>query len=103
VEQSSEFFVSKPARADYFGPPRLSAGTAGLDLLLQTNEQRCGRGTKAARGRVLSSKEDGAVAPQKKKKRGPGDGVGQALRSAYERTLEEDIPPEMLDLLGKLG
>jgi hypothetical protein len=52
---------------------------------------------------VLSSKEDGADAPRKKKKRGPSDGVGQALRSAYERTLSEDIPPEMLDLLGKLG
>ncbi|HEX8653930.1 MAG TPA: NepR family anti-sigma factor [Allosphingosinicella sp.] len=28
---------------------------------------------------------------------------GQALRSAYQRTLDEDVPPEMLDLLGKLG
>lgn len=37
------------------------------------------------------------------RKRGPGDGVGDALRSAYQRTLKEDIPPEMLDLLGKLG
>jgi hypothetical protein len=62
----------------------------------------CGRGTTAVRGRVLSSKEDGAEAPRKKK-RGPSDGVGNALRSAYERTLKEDIPPEMLDLLGKLG
>ena len=38
-----------------------------------------------------------------KKKRGPGGDVGTALRSAYERMVEEDIPPEMLDLLGKLG
>jgi hypothetical protein len=29
--------------------------------------------------------------------------VGDALKSAYQRTLDEDIPPEMLDLLGKLG
>jgi hypothetical protein len=29
--------------------------------------------------------------------------VGTALRSAYQRTLAEEIPPEMLDLLGKLG
>ncbi|MGE0178320.1 MAG: hypothetical protein AB7O91_00695 [Sphingomonas sp.] len=28
--------------------------------------------------------------------------VGVALKTAYERTLREDIPPEMLDLLGKL-
>ena len=38
-----------------------------------------------------------------KKKRHPAPEVGQALRSAYQRTLKEDIPPEMLDLLGKLG
>lgn len=29
--------------------------------------------------------------------------VGGALRSAYQQTLQEDIPPEMLDLLGKLS
>lgn len=29
--------------------------------------------------------------------------VGDALRSVYQRTVDEDIPPEMLDLLGKLG
>lgn len=50
----------------------------------------------------MSSKDDRTDAPRKKK-RVAGDGVGQALRSAYERTLNEDIPPEMLDLLGKLG
>jgi len=38
-----------------------------------------------------------------KKKRHPVPEVGQALRSAYQRTLDESIPPEMLDLLGKLG
>ena len=39
----------------------------------------------------------------RKKKRPPAPEVGNALRSAYERTLDEAIPPEMLDLLGKLG
>jgi hypothetical protein len=29
--------------------------------------------------------------------------MGHALRSAYQRMVDEDIPPEMLDLLGKLG
>lgn len=38
-----------------------------------------------------------------KEKRHPAPEVGSALRSAYQRTLDEDIPPEMLDLLGKLG
>jgi len=41
--------------------------------------------------------------PRAAKKRPPVSEVGDALRSAYQRTLAEDIPPEMLDLLGKLG
>jgi hypothetical protein len=40
--------------------------------------------------------------PSKKKRQRDGD-VGNALRSAYQRMIDEDIPPEMLDLLGKLG
>jgi hypothetical protein len=32
----------------------------------------------------------------------PDSSVGQALRSVYERAIEETIPQEMLDLLGKL-
>lgn len=36
-------------------------------------------------------------------KRGDSPEVGLALRSAYQRTIDESIPPEMLDLLGKLG
>jgi hypothetical protein len=38
----------------------------------------------------------------RKKHQAPGE-VGHALRSAYQRMIDEDIPPEMLDLLGKLG
>ncbi|MDP8994646.1 MAG: hypothetical protein M3N07_06675 [Pseudomonadota bacterium] len=38
-----------------------------------------------------------------KKRRPPGPEIGHALRSVYQRTVEEDVPPEMLDLLGKLG
>ena len=38
-----------------------------------------------------------------KKKRPMAPEVGNALRSAYEQAVNEDIPPEMLDLLGKLG
>jgi hypothetical protein len=41
--------------------------------------------------------------PRSKKKRGDTPEVGQALRSVYQRTIEEDIPPDLLDLLGKLG
>ena len=44
-----------------------------------------------------------ASAAKKLKKKPPVPEVGNALRSAYQRTLDEDIPPEMMDLLGKLG
>jgi len=37
------------------------------------------------------------------RKKRPSSEVGWALRSAYQRMVDEDIPPEMLDLLGKLG
>jgi hypothetical protein len=33
----------------------------------------------------------------------PKPELGGALRSIYQRTVEEAIPAEMLDLLGKLG
>ena len=38
-----------------------------------------------------------------KKKGGSSAEVGSALRSIYQRTVSEDIPPDLLDLLGKLG
>ena len=41
--------------------------------------------------------------PVRRSKRPPPGEVGNALRSAYQRMVDEDIPPEMLDLLGKLG
>jgi hypothetical protein len=37
------------------------------------------------------------------RKRGPNAEIGQALRKAYSDAVDEAIPPEMLDLLGKLG
>jgi hypothetical protein len=43
------------------------------------------------------------VMPRSRKKRGPNAEIGQALRQAYRDAVDESIPPEMLDLLGKLG
>ncbi len=40
---------------------------------------------------------------RKKDKRPDMPELGLALRTVYQRTVEEEIPPEMLDLLGKLG
>ena len=41
--------------------------------------------------------------PKGKKNRGSTPEVGHALRAAYQQTIDESIPPEFLDLLGKLG
>lgn len=78
------------------------------------------RARNAPRGAILSFQDDRDIQRSRKRELEPenaisrskppatkgkrsGDGVGSALRSAYQRTLQEDIPPEMLDLLGKLG
>ena len=56
------------------------------------------------RRRKSADNGDGDPHPaEMKKKKRPAPEFGNALRSAYQRTLDEDIPPEMLDLLGKLG
>jgi hypothetical protein len=46
---------------------------------------------------------DAASASRSKKKRSDSGEIGDALRSIYDRTVSENIPREMLDLLGKLG
>jgi hypothetical protein len=47
---------------------------------------------------------EASVRPVKKRRRRPEPGeLGHALRSIYDNTVGEPIPPEMLDLLGKLG
>ena len=43
------------------------------------------------------------AAESRSRKRAPSSEIGSALRSVYDGALAEDIPPEMLDLLGKLG
>ena len=59
----------------------------------------------SGRGRKSATSIDGQLSdvPKGKKRKGESPEVGNALRAAYQRTIAEDIPPEMLDLLGKLG
>ena len=47
--------------------------------------------------------ETGAAGGKTRKKRPAAPEFGNALRSVYQQTIDESIPPEMLDLLGKLG
>ena len=57
-----------------------------------------------AKASAKSPANSPANSPERRiRKRAPTGEVGSALRSVYDDTLKEDIPPEMLDLLGKLG
>ena len=61
---------------------------------------------KGKRGAGNGSSDSGNahIAPERRgRKRTPSAEIGSALRSVYDGALAEDIPPEMLDLLGKLG
>ena len=71
-----------------------------------------GRGPAALRGTTLPSDRDSSTEPKRKaagkaadkaKQGGGNKEMGTALRSVYEKTVNEPIPDEMMDLLGKLG
>lgn len=44
----------------------------------------------------------GASAPGKRATAGNGNELGKALRTIYDEAVSEQVPPEMLELLGKL-
>jgi hypothetical protein len=77
-----------------------AGGTAGrgIDLSFASD-----RDDERRRRSAPSPEADEGEAPVAKKKRGATPEVGNALRAAYQRTIDESIPPEFLDLLGKLG
>jgi hypothetical protein len=58
--------------------------------------------TKSRRTKRGGGREQGG-GERRGSKRAPSGEIGSALRSVYDGALNEDIPPEMLDLLGKLG
>jgi hypothetical protein len=47
--------------------------------------------------------EAGSGTPTRRRKRADHPELGNALRSVYQRTVDEDVPDDLLDLLGKLG
>lgn len=57
----------------------------------------------SVRRKAEGGPEQDSPVPAKKKKRTNAPALGNALKSVYQQTVSEDIPPEMLDLLGKLG
>jgi hypothetical protein len=118
VELMAQFFVSMPPSADY------SPGAWGLIIKLGSSRLVAqalinAGAAPGARGNILSfdNEKDGArrrkserpssgsrVKPRAKDKTPPDSPeVGRALRSVYDDTLNEKIPTDLLDLLGKLG
>ena len=58
------------------------------------------------RGTILRSGDDSSKKPQAAraaKVQSKDRDMGAALRSVYQKTVDETVPPEMLDLLGKLN
>jgi hypothetical protein len=74
-------------------------GREGNDVLSFANDKDSDRRRRPAEP---AEAETVPTRPRAKKK-GESPELGTALRTVYQRTVEEDIPPEMLDLLGKLG
>jgi hypothetical protein len=56
------------------------------------------------RGTALPSREETkkSQAAKTTKTRSKDRDVGSALRTIYQKTVDETIPPDLLDLLGKL-
>lgn len=57
---------------------------------------------------MATDSDDGRIATaasprQRRKRKGDDRDVGTALRSAYQKTVDEAIPADLLDLLGKLN
>jgi hypothetical protein len=69
-----------------------------LDLAFENDEDDRERRNKSA---PEPDDMDSSATPVRKK--AGTSGVGNALREAYQEALREEVPPEMLDLLGKLG
>ncbi len=73
------------------GPEHVTSGDEGTDVLAASTKQiKNGDRTKRP-----STKK-----PREKAQQGH---VGEALRSIYQQTVDEKIPDEFLDILGKLA
>jgi hypothetical protein len=83
----SKRLVPVPSRGPFFHP-----GTAGDES----------RGFELESGRP-SSKRGKPVAKDDRDKKGKDEATGAALRSVYDKTVNEPVPDQMLDILRKLG
>ena len=88
-------------------PVRLRNGIAvaryiGFEASSVQGEERPvnGKTVKGSANSVRDVTSNKKASPPRAEKKGD---VGNALRSIYQQTVDEAIPSEMLDLLGKLG
>ncbi len=71
-------------------------------MRLQDDDKAAARRRKSPTNRNRNAPGGTRPAAGPRARKASGD-VGRALRAAYHEVVEERIPPEMLDLLGKLG
>ena len=75
-------------------------------MVMDVISMRKGAPTPGAQGLVSTSGERSKRSQGKKPRRARAkrdSEVGDALRSIYQKTVHEDVPADMLDLLDKLG
>jgi hypothetical protein len=115
VEPSCEFFVSIAARAFYRGlwcaridHPIDCVWLEHCGVIAAERQGGCGDADRG-RGRLAlsddkKSKRKTQAPARQESGHGSGDrDVGHALRTVYSKTVSEEIPSELLDLLGKLS
>ena len=94
MEQSSGYLVSRPTIANSAGCPR--RGRRG------PRHRRWRRLSEQGGVSVLADKHDRSPPSRPKKVKADDATVGAALRKVYQDTVEESVPDEFSDLLGKL-
>ncbi len=97
MEQTTRFFVS------ILTPGLYRPSTPGQEMAECRDENIAGRvqGESALSSEKTQKPEMTSKAAGKKVHSKDQD-MGTALRSVFQKTVDEGIPPEMLDLLGKL-
>jgi hypothetical protein len=93
-----------PCGLIYPGPPYFCLNAIGA-AVLKLSEKPAIRAVLWEGVPILSdsdAKPPARSQDRRQRKRSSGNDVGNALRAAYHDTLKEQIPPDLLDLLGKL-
>ena len=104
VEQTTEFFVSMVVRSHLSGAAVFCAFVIGAAVLTRDDRPAI----RAVLWEGLPTLSNNVAKPstrtqeKRTRKRSSGGDVGNALRAAYNDALKEEIPPDLLALLGKL-